>query len=88
MLRVPPYIVWNAVEGELALFDSRTGQHHALNRSAATLWRAIAAGDAPDAIVARLATDHGVDPAVVRADFDVFVTQASAIGLLVADDGH
>jgi hypothetical protein len=85
MPRVPPYIIWNHVDGELALFDSRDDRYHALNASAAVLWRGIAAGDAPETIVENVAREYDVDAETIRAALDAFVAQACQAGLLTGD---
>lgn len=82
MVRIAPHITWNNVEGDLALFDLRDGRYHALNGSAAEIWRAIAEDLPMDAIIARLARHYSAEPDRITADTDAFVHAAIASGLL------
>jgi hypothetical protein len=83
LLTIPDHISWQNVEHELALFDLRDGSYHALNGSAAAIWRGIAAGKAPEAIADELAALHAADAATVARDLRAFVEAALAKGLLV-----
>ena len=83
-LTIPAHIVWNNFEGELALFDTRDGTYHALNRSAASIWRAIAAGHQPAEIVDIVAEGAGAPRELVERDVRDFIAGACAKGLLVA----
>lgn len=82
MLRIAPHIAWNNVEGELALFDSRDGTYHALNGSAAAIWRAIAAGHDEAGIVDALAARFDAPRAAIVENVAEFVASARAKGLL------
>lgn len=83
MLRIAPHISWNNVEGELALFDSRSGAYHALNGSGAAIWRAIAAGMNEDEAIAALSATHDAPPEAIAADVRAFVADALARELLI-----
>ena len=83
MLRIAPHISWHPVEGELALFDTRDGSYHALNASAAEIWRGIANGVAPDALAVALAEAYRAPRAEVAEGVREFVEAALAKGLLV-----
>ena len=83
MLSIAPHIAWNNVEGELALFDSRDGSYHALNRSGAAIWRAIAAGIPESGIADRLADAHDAPREMIAANVREFIDTALAKGLLV-----
>lgn len=82
MLKIAPYIAWNNVGGELALFDSRDGAYHALNASSAAIWRSVAAGLDEAEIVRTLARDHDAPPAEIERDVRDFLDLARAKGLL------
>jgi hypothetical protein len=86
MFKIAPWVSWNPVEGALALFDARDGSYHALNESAADIWRGLAEGNAPDAVAARLAARHGVPAEALVDDIAGFVDAALAKGLLVAEN--
>lgn len=85
MLKVAPHISWTPVEGELALFDTRDGSYHALNASAAEIWRGLAAGTPPADLAARLAARYGAPEDEVVSGVASFVEDALARGLLVGD---
>ena len=82
MIRIAPSIAWNNVDGELAVFDPRDGRYHALNGSAAAIWRGIAEQQPIPAIVARLAEQHEAPPERIAADVSAFVEAALDKGLL------
>ena len=86
MLTIPTYITWQDVDGELALFDERDGRYHLLNGTAATIWRAIAAGGDGAGLIDQLAAHFGVKPEEIIGDIEVFIESAVARGLLLADD--
>ena len=83
-LFIPAHIVWQDVPGDLALFDTETGNYYALNGSAADIWREIAAGADADTAAARLAEAYGARQSDVRADVADFVADALDKGVLVA----
>lgn len=83
MLAIAPHISWNPVEGELALFDSRTGAYHALNASGAAIWRAIAGGMREDEAVESLADTHEIPREAIAADVRAFIADALARDLLI-----
>ena len=83
MLRIAPHISWNNVEGELALFDSRSGAYHALNGSAAAIWRAVAAEMTEGEAVEALANMHDAPREAITADVRAFIADALARELLI-----
>ena len=83
MLAIAPHISWNPVEGELALFDTRTGAYHTLNASGAAIWRAIAAGMGEDKAVEALAAAHGGPREAIAADVRAFIADALTRELLI-----
>lgn len=82
MITIAPHIAWNNVEGELALFDSRTGGYHTLNGTAAAIWRAIAAGQDEAGITETLAATYGAPHHVVADEVRGFIEAARGKGLL------
>jgi hypothetical protein len=81
-LSIPDHIVWQNVEGELALFDRRDDSYHALNGSAATIWRLVAEGMSPLAIVDALAAGYAAPRATIAQGVDSFIADAVQKGLL------
>ena len=94
MLRIPTYITWQDVDGELALFDERDDRYHLLNGTAAAIWRGIAAGADRAGLIDRIAAGFNVQPEEIVADVDTFIEAAMAQGLLLirqapsAVEGH
>ncbi len=81
-LSIPDHVSWQNVPGELALFDLRDGCYHALNGTAAEIWRAIAAGqDAPD-IIAGLRARHDAPAGEIEQAVADFIATARDKGLL------
>jgi hypothetical protein len=85
MLKIAPHISWHPVEGELALFDGRDGSYHALNRTAAAIWRGIGEGVAPGALADRLSAEYGVPRDTIAQGIAEFIEGALAKGLLVEE---
>jgi hypothetical protein len=81
-LSIPDHISWQNVPGELALFDLRDGRYHALNGTAAEIWRAIAAGQAPAEIVAGLCARHDEAENEIELAVAEFIAAARDKGLL------
>jgi hypothetical protein len=81
-LSIPEYIVWQNVEGELVLFDSRDGSYHALNGTAATIWRRVAEGMTTVQICDTLATAYNAPRPTIEREVDAFVEAALAKTLL------
>ena len=85
MLGIASHISWHSVEGELALFDTRDGSYHALNASAAEIWRGIANRVPLDALTDALAAAHRAPREAIAQDIGAFVEAALAKGLLVEE---
>lgn len=81
-LSIADHISWQNVPGELALFDVRDGRYHALNGTAAEIWRAIAAGQSPPEIVAGLRARHEAPEGEIEQAVDAFIATARDKGLL------
>ena len=81
-LSIPDHVSWQNVPGELALFDLRDGRYHALNGTAAEIWRAIAAGQSPSEIVAGLRARHDAPNGEIERAVDAFIAAARGKGLL------
>ena len=87
MPTIPPYITWQDVDGELALFDERDDRYHVLNDTAAAIWRGIAAGMERTVLIEQIATNFRVKSAEIIADIDAFIEAATAQGLLLRKGG-
>jgi hypothetical protein len=79
---ITPQVVWRDVEGDLVLFDERSGEYHALNASASFVWRGIARGQMLAAIVAEATAACPARAAEIAADVRAFVASAAKLGLL------
>jgi Coenzyme PQQ synthesis protein D (PqqD) len=76
------HTIWNDVEGELVLFDSRDGSYHALNEVGSYIWRNIAHGRELSLIIQDLHNQYQQDETAIRADVQLFLSDALAKGLL------
>jgi hypothetical protein len=83
-LSISRHVVWRDVEGDLVLFDERSGEYHTLNASASFVWRAIAGGKTLDAIAAAAAASSPERADAIAGDVRAFVASALALGLLDA----
>ena len=82
ILTISPEVVWRDVKGDLVLFDTRTGEYHALNTSASFVWRGIARNEGLAAIIADAATARPEQAEDIARDVHSFVASAKALGLL------
>jgi PqqD family protein of HPr-rel-A system len=73
---------WNDAGRELVIFDSVSGSYHALNGSAAAIWRALGEGRSAAAIADLLAARFDADRDVIAADVAAFLSSALAAGLI------
>ena len=81
-LFIADHVSWQNVPGELVLFDLRDGHYHALNGTAAEIWRAIAAGQDAPAIVAGLRAQHAAPAHEIERAVEDFIAAARGKGLL------
>jgi hypothetical protein len=81
-LSIPDHVSWQNVPGDLALFDLRDGRYHALNGTAAEIWRAIAAGQKPSEIVTALRGRHEAPDGEIERAVGEFIAAARDKGLL------
>jgi hypothetical protein len=81
-LSIPDHVSWQNVPGELALFDLRDGRYHALNGTAAEIWRAIAAGQSLSEIVIGLRARHDAPEGEIEKAVKEFIAAARDKGLL------
>lgn len=84
-VRCAPWVSWAPGGDALVLFNGQDGSYHALNGSAARIWRAISDGQQPGEAAAAIAAEHGVSADQVAPDIDAFVEQARGKNLLVDD---
>ena len=75
-------MTWTDAGGELVLFERARGSYHALNGSASAIWRALADGASPDAIVGLLAERFQGDRNAIAEDIAAFLASALAGGLV------
>jgi PqqD family protein of HPr-rel-A system len=73
---------WNDAGRELVVFDSVSGSYHALNGSAAAIWRALVEARSAAAVVDLLAARFDADREVIAADVAAFLSKALAAGLI------
>ncbi len=72
------------LDGEISLFDTRTGQALALNRTASDVWK-CADGSTPVAeLVAGLAGAYGVEPDAIHDQVLATLDTLERAGVLVA----
>jgi hypothetical protein len=85
-LIVPDHIVWNDVEGDLVLFDSRRQNYYTLDETASAIWRCIALGGSYSATIGQLCARYDAPKAVIAADALSFAQDALEAGFLTAKD--
>ena len=84
---IPEAISWRDVPGEIVLFDARANAYHALNLSAAQVWRALAQGLSPQKTAMLLSARFGRDTKEMAGDVTEFINRALEQGLLLRAGG-
>ena len=74
---------WTDAGGALVIFDRVRGDYHALNGSAAAIWRALGEGRPVDDVIDLLAGRFKADRDAIAADVAAFLSTALAGGLIV-----
>jgi hypothetical protein len=77
-----PNLIWRVVDGEAILLDTATGYHFSLDPIGTEIWQGLQSGESVDAIVARISTTFGAEPAVVRNDVSEFLNELKSARLL------
>jgi hypothetical protein len=75
-------IDWREVDGEIIALEATTSTYLATNRTATTLWRALAEGAERDQLVEQLVSEFHVDRETAAADVDAFIDELASRGLL------
>lgn len=73
------------LDGEVSLFDERTGSAVALNRTASELWSLVPTADDLDEIVTTLADRYALRPEDIRDDVSAAHDELVRHGLLDLD---
>lgn len=71
------------IDGEAIIMNLTNGAYYSMDGVGAQMWAGIEQAQDGDAIVERIAIGHGVDRAMVRADFDRLVGELLTEGLIV-----
>lgn len=73
---------WTDAGRELVIFDRVSGHYHALNGTAAAIWRALGDGQTAPAIIDILIERYDMARDAIAADVASFLSQALAAGLI------
>jgi hypothetical protein len=73
---------WREVDGEIVALEAATATYLGGNRTATTLWRALAEGTSREQLVDRLRAEFGVEAETAGRDVDAFVAELDSRGLL------
>jgi hypothetical protein len=81
-LRVPPHVVYRVFAGQTVVLNLQTGQYHALNESAGTMFDILATGASLAVAARRVADRYGIPEATVQRDLDRLCASLLERGLL------
>lgn len=84
----PEAVSWRDLPGEIVVFDARSGAYHALNPSAAEIWRALNAGLSTADVIDLLTVRFGIERAAIERDVAAFVARALTEGLLAPESAR
>ncbi len=79
-----PWVDAADLEGEVSLYDTRTGQALALNRTASDVWARADGRTSVDDLVSELAGVYAVDPDAIRDQVVSALDALAQAGVLVA----
>jgi hypothetical protein len=85
-LQFHPHVTHERLDDEVIAINLETGAYYALDGPSADCWTLVAAGAAPDEMVALLDARYDVSPEVVRADVAAFLAQLVEQGLAAETD--
>ncbi len=75
-------VVWREFDGEAVILDLASQHYFGLTGSGNYMWQLIAEHGSSDAIIERLLARYDVDPANLRVDFEKFVHELAAKGMV------
>jgi hypothetical protein len=81
-VRVPEHIVARDMQGETVILDTRSGQYHGLNSSAAAMFAALGTAETPRETTAGLADRLGADLDVIERDMSELCVALAQRGLI------
>ena len=79
---IPSHVHYQDLHGEIVLLDTRSDAYLGLNRSAATVWMALARGESTDQAIDDLVGAYGVASDVATRDVAALVADLERRGLL------
>ena len=82
--RPAEHVVAASGEGRTFLLDTKRERYMGLDDVGAAVWAGLQAGEAQDAIVARLVDEYDASPETVRGDVEDFLSQLAERGLIEA----
>jgi hypothetical protein len=81
-LRVPPHVVYRAFPGQTVVLNLQTGQYHALNESAGTMFGILSRGESLAVAASRVADQYGIPEATAERDLARLCASLLERGLL------
>ncbi len=75
-------LMWREVEDEVIVLDMRTWTYMGINGSGTVLWKKIARGANPSALVDCLRETYEIDEQVAARDVEAFLSMLREHGLL------
>lgn len=81
-LRVPPHVVHRSFPGQTVVLNLQTGQYHALNESAGTMFDILSAGEPLAVAARRVAALYGIPEATAESDLGGLCASLLERGLL------
>jgi PqqD family protein of HPr-rel-A system len=80
--RIQDDVLFRPVDGDIVLLHLGSGRYHGLEEVGARIWNLLADRPTTAQIVARLADEYDVDPAVLDRDVSAFIESLRAGGLI------
>jgi hypothetical protein len=75
-------VLCQELDGETVLLDLASGSYYSLGGTGSRIWELLAAGGAPEDIVARLVEEYAAPPEQIARDVDGLLTELERHGLV------
>lgn len=77
-------LVWQVIDDEVVVLDTRASEYLGLKGSGAMLWRALETSTSPEELVAALVSRYGIPAERAQSDVEAFLSTLGERGLLAS----
>lgn len=85
LLRIPPHVACEVVDGEAVLLNLDTGIYFSLNPSGTLAWQALSQKGDPEQALVALRAGYPAAPAQLTRDFAAWLSELEDNGLVIRE---